>query len=103
MAQSFNGQVVRVQDLISLQVQIDFEEAEILGNESCFANNWDFYKQVPWIPTKLSLGEGPPSVDHEESDCNLRLGCQLIVLREGAHALKLSTHLVKRAHALMST
>ena len=46
MAQSFNGQVVRVQDLISLQVQIDFEEAEFLGNESCFANNWDSYKQV---------------------------------------------------------
>ena len=62
MAQSFNGQVVRVQDLISLQVQIDFEEAEILENESCFANNWDSYKQVPWIPTKLSLGEGPPQL-----------------------------------------
>ena len=57
MAQSFNGQVVRVQDLISLQVQIDFEEAEILGNESCFANNCDSYKQVQTWSCLLWFGK----------------------------------------------
>ena len=62
MAQSFNGsefngQVVRVQDLISLQVQIDFEEAEILGNESCYANNWDSYKQVQTWSCLLWFGK----------------------------------------------
>ena len=62
--------------------------------------------------TLLSLGEGTSQFIIRESDrkvnlsyvyCNLKHGCQLIVHREGAHALKSSTHLVKRAHALMST
>ena len=37
-------QVQMVREMISLQVQIDFEEAEFLGDEVWFANNWNSYK-----------------------------------------------------------
>ena len=37
-------QVQMVREMISLQVQVDFEEAEFLGDECWFANNWDSYK-----------------------------------------------------------
>ena len=38
------GQVKMVRGMMSLQVQIDFEEAEFLGDEVWFANNWNSYK-----------------------------------------------------------
>ena len=38
------GQVKMVRGMMSLQVQIDFEESEFLGDEVWFANNWNSYK-----------------------------------------------------------
>ena len=37
-------QVEMLREMISFQIQIDFEEAEFLGDEEWFANNWDSYK-----------------------------------------------------------
>ena len=36
--------VEKVRKMISLQVQFHFEEAEVLGDEVWFANNWNSYK-----------------------------------------------------------
>ena len=46
----------------------------ISANYSLFVENLthksisEFIKRIPWIPTKLSQGEGLPSVDYKFSD-----------------------------------
>ena len=49
----------------------------------------NYLMYIPCIPTKLSLGEGPPSIDYEESDRKVNQSeCQLQCIGRGSPHLK---------------